>query len=92
MQIHILLVDLVVILAIGTEGQIGVEDDAAVLGAEEAGVGVAHGGVSTQAVRSVELIRAETPSSLDWRQPMGNVMGVLKSASKSKALRVYLRK
>src|SRR3954469_22069302 len=50
MDVHILLINLIMILAVGAYGKVRVEYDPAVLWAKKPGVGVAHGRVDAQAV------------------------------------------
>ena len=70
-----------------------VEDQAPDLRAEEARPGMAEDGVRREAVDSGQVhTRTETPSTLDLRHSIGNVIGVLNRVSKSKALVVYFQK
>ena len=62
MKIHILLINLVMVLAVGAHRQVRVEDDAAILRAEESGVCVAHGCVEPQTM------------NIDGTDPRGNAI------------------
>jgi hypothetical protein len=80
------------ILPVGADRQGRIKDNATRFRAEKAGVACPAVNQARSPWDSGALMLAPIPSSLDCHQPMGSVTGELNRASKSKALRVYLRK